>query len=212
MNRLILIAFVFIAAVFQAQTKKPVAPTSTTLQDTAVVTEDSLQMEEVDPYLMRHEFIVYSKRAKAKKNRWQLCLNLLNGDSVYNRCINDSLLRDPEKYQVLFQQENSDTAYFLVYVAAFTKDPNRPECMGGKEIKIFFIKWNTQTNKSTLKQKYIQSCQKGITQMSPEPVDKWDGQSELVVKFHRGAKFYDFRFDPKNYQLGMQGGADSEGN
>jgi hypothetical protein len=197
----------FAATLVTAQTKKPApgkAAKTPTVQpkDTVVVTEE--------PETLPTEFKVYSKRSKTKKERMKLCLNLINGDSILNYCVNDSLLNDPENTKILFQEKTTDSTYFLVYVGAFTKDPNRMECSAGREVKLFFVRASLKTNKAIVKQKYIESCQKTITRMNREPIDTWDGQSVLKVSYHRGSVFHDVIFDPQNYRAGLQSISDAE--
>jgi hypothetical protein len=208
MKNLLLIAFVFATVVSASQTKKA----KPVVQDSVTTSSETLQLEDAETEIAQREFKIYTKRSKDKNRRLQLCINLVSGDSVLNYRINDSLLRDPEKYKVLFEKTVADTMYFLIYAAAFTKDLNKPECAGGREVKLYFIKWNTANNKATHKQKYIESCQKTITQLSDEPIDQWNGESELYVRYHRALNFYELRFDPKNFQAGIISKNDIEDN
>jgi hypothetical protein len=209
MNKLIFITLLFVAFLTNAQTKKP-GQTKAAKTPTVEPAPDTVVVEEVREDFPT-EFKVYSKPAKPKKQRMKLCINLVSPDSILNYCVNDSLLNNPEVTKILFEQKEQDTTYTLVYVAAFTKDPNRPECAAGKEVKLFFLRWNTVRNKAVVRQKYIESCQKTVTRLTREPIEEWDGQTPLQVSYHRGDAFNTLTFDPKNYKLGLQTVNDMDG-
>jgi hypothetical protein len=191
-----------------AQTKKPsrnaaAKKSNETVQDTLVPDTSAAQAVETDP--LPNEFKVYTKKPKKKEDRMKLCLNLVSGDSIFNYCMNDSTLRDPEISKILFEQKDGDSTYVLVYVEAFSKPKDKPSCDAGRERKLFYVRWNTKTNKAIVKQKYFESCMKNITNMSKEPVASWDGTSVLTVNYYRGGiNFTEFTFDPKKYLLGFQ--------
>jgi len=188
----------------QAQTKK--APVNKTpVMETDSIPSDSLIVEE-EIEVVSHEFGVKTKRPKNNTGRVKLCLNLVLGDSVLNYCVNDSVLKDPEMSKVLFQKQVADTNYVLVYVAAFSKPVDKVACDAGKEVKLFFIRWNTKTNKVLASQKSIESCMRGIENMTKEPITEWDGKSVLQINYYRGGNnFMELKFDPANYLIGMQG-------
>lgn len=178
--------------------------------------KDSVAKLEEVPVKLPHEFMVYSKKAKAKGERTKLCFNLIHNDLALNYCMNDSLCLDPEVSKILFEQKNGDTLYVLVFVEAFTKiDPNNDDgrCSAGRETKLVFAKWNIKTNQAKWKQKNISSCRKGITNMTKEPILDWDRTSPLVVNYNRALNFYEIKFDPQQYKLGFQStnNNDSEG-
>lgn len=206
MNKVIVIFFLSaFSLMLNAQAKKPVPVKKTqkgvpTASATAVDTVTPIEVEPAIP----QEFAVYSKRYKVKKPRISLCLNLIGGDSIFNYCMPDSLVRDPEKIKLLFQKQEGDSLYALVYVSAFTKDPERPECSGGRETKLYFVRWNAHTNKAIVKQKFIESCYRTITRISDESIIDWDGVSILTMSYNRGQKFIDLKFDPANFKLGLQ--------
>jgi hypothetical protein len=205
MNKAVLIAFICaFSMLVSAQAKKPVAAKNPKSVATATTTaHDTLANKEIEPPIPK-EFAVYTKRYKTKQPRLRLCINLVGGDSVLNYCIVDSLLRDPEKYKILFQQKDADSTYALLYVCAFTKDPERPECNPGRETKLFFIRWNPKTNKAIVKQKYIESCYRSITRLTDENLMDYDAQSPLKITYNKGDAFIELTFDPANYKLGIQ--------
>jgi hypothetical protein len=182
--------------------KKP----NETVQDT-VVPDTIAQAIEEDP--LPNEFKVYTKKPRKKGDRLKMCLNLVNGDSIFNYCMNDSIMRDPEVSKILFEQKNGDSTYVLVYVEAFSKPKDKVSCDAGRERKLFFVRLNTKTNKAIVKQKYYESCMKNITNMTKDPVANWDGSSVLLVSYYRGGvNFVEFTFDPKQYLLGFQSAAE----
>lgn len=203
MNKVIVISFFCALSIFlNAQTKpagskKPVAANTST-----AVPSDSSLSKELEPPIPK-EFAVYTKRYKTKQPALRLCINLVGGDSTLNYCMVDSLLRDPEKYKILFQKKDADSTFALIYVSAFTKDPERPECVAGRETKLYFIRWNPKTNKAIVKQRYIESCYRTITRMSSENLMEYDGNSPLNLSYNKGASFIDLTFDPANYKAGI---------
>lgn len=208
MYKFLLIAL-FVSSFTFAQNKKPLPKKNNTVASVADSSkgEDSVEVREPLP----KEFKVYSKKAKIKKNkeRLKLCINLLNGDSIFNYCINDSICRDPEVFKILFEQKNADSAFVLVYVRAFSKPADKPACDAGKEVKLFFVRLNTTTNKGIVQIKTIESCMKNITNMTTESNDDWDASSPLIYKYYAGAtKFLEVKFDPEHYKLGLQSASD----
>jgi len=201
-----IIPFFLLLSLFAgAQTKKPVQKKPNEAVQDTVVPPDTTATEAVEADPLPNEFKVYTKKPKTKDGRMKLCLNLVSGDSIFNYCMNDSVLRDPEVSKILFEQKNGDSTYVLVHVQAFSKPKDKPSCDAGKEQKLFFVRWNTKTNKAIVKQKYFESCMKGITNMSKEPVANWDATSVLTVNYYRGGiNFMEFTFDPKQYMLGFQ--------
>lgn len=197
-------ALLFVTSLLQAQTKKPSQKNEPVAQQADPLQTDSLVVEEEEDLVIR-DFKVYTKRSKLKKEKMKLCLNLVSGDSILNYCVNDSILRDPEVSKVLFQQKAGDSTFVLVYVSAFSKAPDKPECTAGKETKLFFVRWSTQTGKAIVKQRSIESCMRGITNMTIDPIINWSGQSPLVVSYHKGGTtFSELKFDPDHYLLGLQ--------
>jgi hypothetical protein len=209
MYRLLFISL-FLSSLLQAQSKKPAQKAKPVeVQDTLTTDTTHLVMEE--PQIL-YEFGVKTKKPKSNKERMKLCLNLVSSDSnvVLNYCVNDSVLRDPEVSKILFQKTQGDSTYSLVYVAAFSKPKDKVECDAGKEIKLFYVRWNTSTNKAIVKQKIIESCMRGIVNMTKEPIVNWDGNSALVINYYRGATdFIDLKFDPQNFLLGLQSNKDN---
>lgn len=219
MYKVIIFAILF-ATFANAQTKPaPGGKKPTGKNDKSVAKKDSLKTEKepevyVEP-VIPHEFLVYTKKPRKAKDRTKLCINLVSDASVINYCMNDSLCKDPEVYKILFEQRQGDTLYVLIFIDAFTKidatnDDGR--CNAGKETKLVFAKWDTKTNQAKWKQKNISSCSKGITNMTKEPILSWDKSSVLTINYHRGLSFYEIKFDPQQYQLGLQNnsGTDSE--
>jgi hypothetical protein len=209
MYRLLFISL-FLSSLLQAQSKKPAQKAKPVeVQDTLTTDTTHLVMEE--PQIL-YEFGVKTKKPKSNKERMKLCLNLVSSDSnvVLNYCVNDSVLRDPEVSKILFQKTQGDSTYSLVYVAAFSKPKDKVECDAGKEIKLFYVRWNTSTNKAIVKQKIIESCMRGIVNMTKEPIVNWDGNTVLVINYYRGATdFIDLKFDPQNFLLGLQSNKDN---
>lgn len=212
MYRLIILA-IFFTSFVNAQTKKPATKLSPAAAKAAAI-RDSLRKDsllknvKVEEVKIPREFAVYSKKSVAKpgaKSRQQLCVNLVSDTTIFNYCINDSILKDPEVSKILFQKKQADSTYVLVYVQAFSKPDDKPTCDAGKEIKLFFVRWNTKTNKALVKQKTVESCMKSITNMSKEGIESWDNSSPLIFNYHRGGQNYiDLKFDPQNYLLGLQ--------
>lgn len=164
---------------------------------------DTLDPRDLD-YKAWREFAVYSKRGRGKDRRLRLCFQLVSDSSVFNHCINDSALRDPEVFKEVFRTSEGDSTYVLLYVDAFTKSVDKM-CHGGHETKLVFFKWNTATNKAKMQQRTIASCVKAITNMSHTDVNAWDGRSPLVYSYHRGGvNFLEVMFDPANYKRGLQ--------
>lgn len=203
MYRLLFILLI-LSSLLQAQNKKPIQKAKP-LEVSDTLSLDSANLAAQETKISR-EFGVSTKKPKSAKERMKLCLNLVSADTVLNYCVNDSVLRDPEVSKVLFQKQQGDTNYVLVYVAAFSKPKDKVECDAGKEIKLFFVRWNTKTNKAIAKQKIIESCMRGIVNMTKEPITNWDGSSVLVINYYRGATdFLELKFDPQNFLAGIQG-------
>lgn len=158
--------------------------------------------------MRKRTFGVFTYKDVKNKNRLQLCINLVNKDTNYRYCVNDSICKYPEKHKILYQQKTGDTTYMLIYVFAFTKTPSKPNCAGGKEIKIYFVKWNEKYNTAKFKPLTIESCYKGITNMTKTSPEEWDGKTPLTVSFHKGSGFFDYTFDPNAPQKGFQGTTD----
>jgi len=191
-----------------AQTKKTTPNTAANSETLSAVVDTGLVKEEEPP--IPSGFTVYTKRYKTKMPKMRLCLNLVNGDTVFNYCIIDSLLRDPEKTKLLFQKRDADSTFALVYVMAFTKDLERPECSAGRETKIYFARISNTNNKGIVKFRYIESCYKTITRLNRDPIEEWDGTTPLKISYNRGSKFLDMSFDPQNYKLGLQSNSEGE--
>lgn len=204
MYRLLIIAM-FVASLATAQSKKPVAKNTKPVAVKDSVKMDTAAIRREEAAAIPKEFAVYTKRSKLKTEKMKLCINLVNGKTIFNHCINDSLCRDPEVSKILFEKRQGDTNYVLVYVRAFSKPDDKPACDAGKEVKLFFFRWNTTTNKSIVKIRNVESCMRGITNMSRETIDSWDTTSPLIFKYHKGAQNYvDLKFDPQQYLLGFQ--------
>ncbi len=215
MYKFIIFAILF-ATTAVAQTKPaPGGKKTTDKNNKAIARKDSIKPDTakyVEPPLP-HEFLVYTKKPRTPKERTKLCINLISGEKAINYCMNDSLCKDPESYKVLFEKRDGDSLYVLVLVDAFTKiDANNDDgrCNAGKETKLVFARWNTQTDQAKWRQKNVSSCRRGITNMSKDAIPGWDGSSVLTVSCHRGPSFYDIIFDPGNYKLGLQSSKDSE--
>ncbi len=158
--------------------------------------------------MRKRTFGVFTHKDVKNKNRLQLCINLVNKDTNYRYCVNDSICKYPEKHKILYQQKAGDTTYMLIYVFAYTKSPSKPNCAGGKEIKIYYVKWNEKYNTAKFKPLTIESCYKGITNLTKNNPEEWNGKTPLTVSFHKGSGFYDYTFDPNAPQKGFQGSSD----
>jgi hypothetical protein len=203
MYRIIIIAL-FCSSFAFAQTKKPAQKNKPLIASDSLRTDSLKKIVDEAPVIPK-EFAVYSKRPKVKTERMKLCLNLVSEDTILNYCMNDSLCKDPEVSKILFEQKQGDTTYVLVYVQAFSKPLDKVDCDAGKELKLFFVRWNTKTNKAVVKFRNVESCMKGITNMTAEPILNWDRTSVLLVKYYRsGEKFVELTFDPQKYLLGLQ--------
>lgn len=206
-----LITFLLVLSFYAgAQTKKPVQKKPVKTVQDSVPPDTLADAEETTP--IPREFMVYTKRPGKKEKRMKLCLNLVNGDSIFNYCMNDSVLRDPHVTKILFEKKNADSTYVLVYADAFSKPKEKPSCDAGHERKLFFVRLSNTTNKAIVKQKYIESCMKNVTKMSKDDITEWDGNSILTVSYYRGGiNFMELKFDPQNYLLGMQSTNDLDG-
>lgn len=205
MKRIVTLIFLFgFTLLVNAQAKKAPAKAGAKPAATPTVAAiDSAQFKEQDPPAPA-DFAVYTIRYKYKKPGMKLCLNLVSNGNKMNYSYADSLVRDPEKTKVLFQQTEGDSVYTLVYVAAFTKDPDLPQCSAGKEVKLFFVRWSTKDGKGIVKQKYVESCYKTITRLGDLVIEDWAGTEPLKVTYNRGTYFYDVTFDPANFKMGLQ--------
>lgn len=209
MYRLLIITL-FLVSFAQAQTKKPAQANNKSKVVKDTVKLDSASVVKEEEMKIPREFKVYSKRPKAKTERMKLCLNLVSADTVLNYCVNDSICKDPEVSKILYEQKQGDSTYVLVYVKAFSKPVDKPDCDAGKEVKLFFVRWNTKTNKALVKQKTIESCMKGITNMTEGSILDWDKSSALTFKYYKsGGKFVDLKFDPQQFLLGIQSTAEN---
>jgi hypothetical protein len=210
MYRLLILALLF-AGVTNAQTKKPAPATSKTKP--GAVKKDSVKKEEpvvLEEVPIPKEFAVYTKKPRTKAEKMKLCVNLVSPENIFNYCYTDSICRDPEVSKILFEKKQGDSTYVLVYVRAFSKPADKPSCDAGKEVKLFFIRWHTASNKAVVKAKTVESCMKAITNMTKESIDSWDGASPLVFKYHKGGQNYvETKFDPQNYLLGLQSANDN---
>lgn len=194
----------FASLTFQAQTKTSKAKPPVTKDTVAPAPVDTLDPFE-EKLKAQRTFGVYTKRPKTFDKRMKLCINLVSPGAMLNICVNDSFCKEPEVGKILFEKINGDTTYVLVLADAFTKVNDKPSCDDGKETKLFFIRWNTTTNKAIWKQRTVSSCLKAITNMTKEPIVNWDGSSPLVINYHKGGNNYAvLKFDPVNYQLGFQ--------
>lgn len=209
-----IILFMLVASFATAQTKKPAtvnakaanAARAKAIQDS--IRKDSIAAQE--DLVIPKEFAVYTRRPRSKKERMKLCINLVSPQNILNHCVNDSLCRDPEVSKILFEKKQGDTTYVLVYVRAFSKPDDKPACDAGKEVKLVYFRWNTQTNKAVIKLRNVESCMRNITNMSKESADSWDGASPLILKYYRGGQnFVELKFDPQNYLLGFQSSSDN---
>jgi|GEM_PF-2351401 len=210
MNRLLFISLLFAACLASAQSKKPLPKTAKPIAKEPVEQVDTADLAREDSDNIPKEFAAYTKRSKIKPHKMKLCINLVSPENIFNHCVNDSLCRDPEVFKILFEKKQGDTTYVLVYVRAFSKPDDRPSCDAGKEVKLFFVRWSTKTNKALVKQKTIESCMRNITNMTKELLDEWDGKSPFIFKYHRGGQNYvDLKFDPQNYLVGLQSTTDN---
>lgn len=207
----LIITALLLASLANAQTKKSSQnPKSKEVVSDSTVADTASTLKEEDVELPR-EFKVYSRKPRSKAERMKLCLNLVSEENVLNYCVNDSICKDPEVAKILFEQKQGDSTFVLVHVQAFSKAADKPECDAGKEVKLFFVRWNTKSNKAIVKQKNVESCMKVITNMSREPISNWDGVSVLTVNYHRGGdNFIEIKFDPQRYQQGIQSSNDTE--
>lgn len=208
MYKITLVFILFAFSVVHAQNKKPAVkvkdPAPADSVAPAVAPADSTDPIE-ESIKAERRFGVYTRKPRKPDNRMKLCINLVSPASMLNLCINDSVCKYPEKSKILFEKTDGDSTYVLVFVEAFTKVNDKPSCDAGKETKVFFIRWNTKTNKAVYKVRTVSSCIKVITNMTKEPIMDWDGSSPLLLKYHKGGdNFVEVKFDPQNYLLGFQ--------
>lgn len=195
-----------------AQTKKPGSKEKFAAKDSSASTLKGDTISPLEAELKaERKFGAYTRKPKKSDNRMKLCLNLVSAESMLELCVPDSACKYPEKYKILFEKKDMDTTYVLVFVEAFSKLEERSSCDAGKETKLFYVRWNTKTNRATWKQRTVSSCIKGVTNMTREPITNWDGISALTLNYYRGGtNFIELKFDPKNYLLGFQSSGDSE--
>lgn len=189
----------FVASAASAQNKKPVEA----VKDTLTLDSAAIGLEEEIP----NEFKVYTKRSKITTDPMMLCVNLVSSENIFNYCREEEIIRDPEVFKILFEKKVGDTTFVLVYLEAFSKPTDKPSCAAGKEIKLYFFRWNTLTNKAYTQIRTVESCMRNINNMTKEGegLDGWDKNSPLIFKNHKGSdKFYELKFEPKNYLLGLQ--------
>jgi hypothetical protein len=164
--------------------------------------------------LQQNSFRVYTKRPNPKKpkkgDKMQLCINIVAKDTSLTYCMGDTIIKDPETSKLLYNRMVGDTAYMLIYVEAFTKTGG--ECSGGKETKVFFVRWNAPLGKAIWKAKTINSCYKTITNMTKVDPLKWDGKTPILFSYNKGDSFIDVTFDPDKPKLGFQTGDAANGN
>jgi hypothetical protein len=154
-------------------------------------------------------FRVYTKRPNPKKkgDKMQLCINIVAKDTNLLYAMNDTLIKDPEVSKLLFNKTVGDTVYQLIYVDSYNKTGGA--CSGGKETKVWFVRWNAPAGKAIWKAKTINSCQKTITNMTKQNIMEWDGKEPLILSFNKGDSFVDITFDPAKPLLGFQTTGDS---
>ena len=209
MYKFIIIALMMFVSFANAQTRKTKKPKVESIEVDSLASDSTkLAIKELK---IPRQFLVYTKKAKNNTERIKLCFNLITSDTVLNYCMNDSICRDPEVFKLLFQDKKADTVYVLIYVDAFSKPlTNNPKCESGKETKLFFVRWNTKTNKSIWKQRTISSCMKGITDMTKDPIEDWDKTSPLVLNYYKGGDdFIEITFYPKKVNLGFQSSSEN---
>jgi hypothetical protein len=211
-----LITFLLFFALFANAQIKPTAKKPIDKKKTTSAASDSLKTDLLKEEVIKlpREFAVYTKKARTKKERTKLCINLVCKDTVLNYCMNDSLCTNPETSKILFEQRKGDTLYVLVYIDGFSKPDAASDdgrCNAGKETKLVFCRWNTKTNQAKWKQRNISSCLRGVTNMSQDAVTNWDKTSALVINYHRGSSiFVELKFDPEKFELGLQSIKDNE--
>ena len=147
-------------------------------------------------------FYVATKRPVREGDKMKLCINIVNKDTNLLYCVVDSVCKDPEYGKVIFEKQNGDSVYMLLYVYAFSKIGGN--CNGEKEAKLLFTRWNVVEGRAIWKTKLINSCAKTVTNMTKTPIEEWDGKSKLIVEYHRGQNFYEIAFDPAHPELGIQ--------
>lgn len=203
------IVALFFGLTLNAQNKKPVAKKAPVADSLAAAPKEDTTDYKAIELAEKRQFGVYTRKPRKSDKRMKLCMNLVAPEAQLNLCINDSICKNPEVFKVLFSQREADSNFVLVYVDAFTKADDKPACDAGHETKLFFIRWDLKTNKCNWKQRTVSSCMKAVTNMTKEPIQNWDGNSVLVLNYHRGSTaFVEVRFDPKQYKLGFQSAAD----
>lgn len=174
---------------------------------------DSLRKEFVKKLkLQKNTFRVYTKRPNPKKkdDKMQLCINIVAKDTNLVYSMNDTIIKDPEVFKLLFNKTIGDTVYQLIYVDAYSKTGGA--CSGGHETKVWFVRWNAPAGKAIWKAKTISSCYKTITNMTKQDPLTWDGKSPLLFSYNKGSQFIDVTFDPEKCKQGFQTGDAANGN
>lgn len=212
--RIITVLFLLFTLTLSSQNKKPVAKTKAPESDSAAAAIKVVEADTTDPVeeslKANRKFGVYTRKPR-KDKKMKLCINLVSPTAMYNFCVTDSACKYPEKSKILFEKTEGDSTFVLVFAEAFTKVNDKPQCDDGKETKLFFVRWNTATNKAIWKQRTVSSCIKVITNMTKDPIIDWDGSAPLVVNYHKGGNnFIELKFDPENYKLGFQSSAAAE--
>ena len=224
MKKFFILCFIFCLALANGQNKKPKQnnpnpePVNSANQpmawegvDSTAYYDSIAAAKKLEPVIPR-QFMVYTKKPKQKTERYKLCFNLVNKDTVLNYCVNDSLCKDPEVSKILFETKMGDSTYVLIFVDAFTKaGDDYPNCNSGKETKLVFVRWNTKTNKAKFKQKTVSSCLRNIVNMTKDPIVNWDGSTVLEVNYYKGGSdFPVIKFDPAQPLLGLQETSEAE--
>jgi hypothetical protein len=208
MLRLVLFLFLISLSVSgQSKKKLPVAPKKPKTDSAAsAVLSDTIDKGELKIREAR-KFAVYSKRYRTRKeNRAKLCVQLVNPDTVFTYCHSDSLTRNPETSKIIFEKQDGDTNYVFVYTEAFSKMPDKPECDGGRETRLYFFRWNLKTNQAISRTRLINSCLRAYTNMTKQNILEWDGISPLNIEYLKtGTSFTGFVFNPDEYKKGFQG-------
>jgi hypothetical protein len=153
-------------------------------------------------------FYVVTKRPTREGDKMKLCINITNKDTNLLHCVVDSICKDPEFGKVIFEKQNGDSVYMLLYVYAFSKLGGN--CNGEKEAKLYFVRWNVVEGKAIWRAKLVNSCARTVTNMSKTPIEEWDGKTKLEVEYHRGKNFYAIAFDPEHPELGIQKNIDDK--
>jgi hypothetical protein len=151
--------------------------------------------------------MVTVKDSLTKKSKHNV-LTLLNGKEQINYTWNDTIVRQPEKTIVLFEEQKNDTLYALLYISTFSKVTTtsaNARCFAGKEKRVFFVKWSRKDNQAKWKNKCVESCLLSVTNMTKdETISSWDKKSELVFKTLKANTFVDLVFNPSRFWEGLK--------